>query len=71
MGVEVNRKNIQALMAHVESLVEKNAKLERGLLVNSQALMTVNNKMGNLEQLIYKALVQTKGSGSTEPDNGG
>ena len=70
MSVEVNTKNIQALMAHVEALVEKIAKHEQGLLINSNAILTVDNKMGKLEQLIHLALVKTKGTGSTEVDNG-
>ena len=68
MGTEVNRKNIQALMVHVEALVEKIASLEKGLVVNSNAILTVNNRTDALNSLIHAALVRTKGAGSTEPE---
>jgi len=71
MSVEVNRKNIQALMAHVDALVEKIAKLEQGLLVNSRAVLTVDNKITATQNMVQVALVQTKGTGSTEADDGG
>ena len=70
LQVEVNRKNVQALMVHVEAIVEKIATLERGLQVNSNAVGTTDRRVDAMNTLIHAALVKTKGAGSTEPDNG-
>lgn len=70
MGVEANTKNIAALMAHVEDMAAEIDALKGDLHKLSLAVMTIDGKTAALHNLVHAALVQTKGHGSTEPDNG-
>ena len=70
MSVEVNTKNIQALMEHVEALVADIAVMKNHAKLTSNSVGTLDNKVNNLHTLIYTSLVQVKGNGPTEPDDG-
>jgi len=69
MSIEVNRKNIRTLMAHVEDMVAEIEVLQERLQTASRSVGTLDGKVTNLHNLVYTALVQVKGSGSTEPEN--
>lgn len=70
MSEEVNRKNIQTLMAQVSDMVKDIDDIKGTITIASNSVGTLDNKVNNLHTLIYTALVKVKGNGPTEPDDG-
>ena len=71
MNDYIMKKNIQTLFDRVEALVTELEELKGGLVTNSRALVTVDNKVTAIHSMVQVALVATKGTGSTEADDGG
>lgn len=70
MSDKVNTQNISALNDALTALTQKVFELERKMLVNSNAVGTVNGQIENLNSLIHRSLIKKYGAGSTEVDNG-
>ena len=70
MSDYIDKKNIQTLLARLEALVNEVDELKGGLVTNSNALISVGDKLTAVHNMVHLALVKTKGHGSTEPDNG-
>ena len=70
MSIEVNRKNIIALDAHLTGLAEEMATLKDQMATNANRIGTLINEIAVLKQGVQMTLAKQYGSGSTVVDNG-